>query len=131
MKLRIRGNSLRLRLTKTEVADLASIGFIEERTQLGATPDSALVYRLELSETVSQPTTTFHGSCICIQLPAAEGRTWAYSNTVGVYGKEPWGLKLALEKDFKCLDPRRDEDESDAFEHPGGVAHVTCGTEED
>ena len=131
MKLRIRGNSLRLRLTKTEVADLAATGFVEERVQLGADPDHALLYRLELSPTATLPTTTFRDSQIRILLPATEGRAWTQNETVGIYGEEAWGLKLTIEKDFKCLDPRRDEDESDAFEHPSGVGHVVCGAEED
>lgn len=127
MKLRIRGNSLRLRLTRTEVAELAAAGFVEERAQLGTTPDCALVYRLELSPTAPRPTASFHGSQINILLPATEGRAWAQNDTVGIHGEETWGLKLTIEKDFKCLDPRRDEDESDAFEHPGGgPSHVTC-----
>lgn len=131
MKLRIRGNSLRLRVTKTEVAGLAATGFIEERTQLGTDPDSALVYRLELSETATRPTTLFRNSQIRILLPATEGRAWTGNETVGIYHEEAWGLKLAIEKDFKCLDPRRDEDESDAFEHPGGGGHIACGAAED
>ncbi len=131
MKLRIRGNSLRLRLTKTEVADLAATGFVEDRVQLDPNPDHALVYRLELSETVTQPVTTFRGSLIRILVPAKEGRAWADNATVGIYGEETWGLKLTIEKDFKCLDPRRDEDESNAFEHPGGISHEECGIHEE
>ena len=35
MKLRIRGNSARLRLTKTEVKHLAEKGLVEEKTDFG------------------------------------------------------------------------------------------------
>lgn len=129
MKLRIRGNSLRLRLTKTEVTDLAAAGCVEDRVQLDPNPDCALIYRLELSPTATQPAISFRDSQIRIVIPAKEGRAWADNDTVGIYGEETWGLKLTIEKDFKCLDPRRDEDESDAFEHPGGITHGTCTNE--
>ena len=126
MKLRIRGNSLRLRLTRTEMAGLVGCGFVENRVQLGRQPGCALVYRLELSDTLTKPTTVFADAKICIRLPAVEARNWARNETVGIYAEESWGLKLAIEKDFKCLDPRLGEDESDAFANPAGVTHTHC-----
>src|SRR5579871_3556141 len=99
MKLRIRGNSLRVRLTRTEIADLAETGGIENRVQLGAQPDCALVYRLELSGAIATPETAFQKSQICIRLPLAEALAWARGKAVGIYGEESWGLKLAIEKD--------------------------------
>ena len=35
MKIRIKGNSIRLRLTKTEVDNFAANGFVEEKTEFG------------------------------------------------------------------------------------------------
>ena len=131
MKLRIRGNSLRLRLTRTEIAELVATGIVENQVQLGEQPGCALAYRLELSDTVTKPTTIFRASQLCIHLPSNEAKDWARNETVGICGEENWGLKLIIEKDFKCLDPRLDEDESDAFENPGGITHAGCATASD
>src|SRR5215469_9506543 len=117
MKLRIRGNSLRLRLARTESADLARLGFVEDRVQLGAKSDCTLVYRLELSSEVTKPTAVFPGAQICVRLPLAAGREWARNKSVGLYSEESWGLKLSIEKDFKCHGVRPEEDDSDGFEN--------------
>ena len=126
MKLRIRGNSLRLRLTRTEIAELSANGAIENRCQLGVHSEHTLVYRLELSVAAIRTETVFQNSQILIRLPVTEGIAWAQGKQVGIYAEESWGLKLAIEKDFKCLDPRLDEDESDAFENPHGTSHAAC-----
>lgn len=128
MKLRIRGNSLCMRLTRTEIAELVATGTVGDRVRLGELPEHALVYRLELSDAVTKPTTTFQASQLCVRLPEAEGREWAQNERVGIYGEESWGLKLIIEKDFKCLDPRLGDDESDAFENPNGASHAVCAS---
>lgn len=129
MKLRIRGNSVRVRLTRTEISELVETSSIENRVQLGAQPECALVYRLELSGAAAKPETVFQKSQICIRLPLAEAMAWAHGGAVGIYSEEAWGLKLAIEKDFKCLESRPDEDDSDAFENPNGPTHAACSND--
>lgn len=131
MKLRIRGNSLRVRLTRTEIAQLMETCLVENRVQLGAQPDCALVYRLELSGAALKPETVFQKSQICIRIPRTEAMAWAGGQAVGIYGEEAWGLKLAIEKDFRCLESRPDEDQSDAFENPNGATHCANATNAD
>jgi hypothetical protein len=116
MKVRIRENTLRLRLTQTEVAELARAGQVENRTQLGQNPAAALVCRLQLSTFRVVPGVEFEGNRITVSLPELEAKAWARDNEVGIYGEEPWGLKLSIEKDFQCLDQRPNEDDSDAFD---------------
>ena len=122
---------MRVRLTRTEIAELAGTSAIESRVQLGAQSDCGLVYRLELSGSAVKPETIFQKSQICIRLPRAEALAWAHGQSVGIYSEEAWGLKLAIEKDFKCLEPRSDEDDSDAFENPNGSSHAACATDAD
>ena len=116
MKLRIRGNSLRLRLTQTEVAELVRAGRVENRTQLGHDPALAFVLRLQLSAFRLVPGVEFDGTRLTVSLPEAQSKSWARGNKVGIYSEEPWGLKLSVEKDFQCLDQRPNEDDSDAFD---------------
>lgn len=127
MKLRLRGQSLRLRLTRSEVAELADAGCVDETIQIGPNADASLVYRLQLSANHAQMTAVFQGRQITVLLPADAGRRWSLDDTVGLYREEPWGLRLVVEKDFKCLEARPHEDGSDAFERPGGVTGAGCG----
>jgi hypothetical protein len=67
-----------------------------------------------------------------VSVPGSLGLNWAVTEEVGVYGEQtlPTGgtLIMAVEKDFRCLDPRRDEDESDNFDNPleGQTRHAAC-----
>src|SRR5882762_10292453 len=116
MKLRIRENTLRLRLTQSEVAELVVAGRVENHTQLGQDSAVGLVFRLQLSAFRLTPGVEFDGGRITVSLPEAHAKSWAQENEVGIYGEEPWGLKLSIEKDFKCLDERSNENDSDAFD---------------
>ena len=51
MKIRNKGNSLRIRLSKSEVNQLAGEGYMEEQTSFG---NNALVYALQTSKEVEQ-----------------------------------------------------------------------------
>ena len=116
MKLRIRGNSLRFRLTQTEVAELVRAGRVENRTQLGQDAALGLVFRLQLSAFRLVPGVEFDAGRLTVSLPEAQAKSWARENEVGIYGEESWGLKLSIEKDFQCLDQRPNENDSDAFD---------------
>lgn len=132
MKLRIRGNSLRLRLTQSEVAELVRVGGVENRTQLGQDATVGLVFRLQVSSCRLAPGVEFDGGRITVSLPEAQAKSWALENEVGIYGEEPWGLKLSVEKDFQCLDQRPNENDSDAFDRTlfaSGAADTTTDDE--
>ena len=125
MKLRLRGNSLRLRLNRSEVADLIRTGTLEEAVAFGPHPEQRLVYAVGLVPGGEEmaPTASLEGARVLVQLPLAAAQAWAEGDMVGLYAETDWGLKIAVEKDFKCLEPRTHEDESDAFDHPGGTSH--------
>lgn len=125
MKLRLRDDSLRLRLNRNEVAGLNETGLAESRTALS--PGSALVYRVRLSPRATQPEVFFEQGVIAIDIPELAGRLWATSEEVGIYATTAWGLRIAIEKDFRCLDAgARDEDESNAYDHPGAATGKSC-----
>lgn len=133
MKLRLRGDSLRLRLTATEVAALRDQGAWQDATTLGPAGAPLLAYRVESVDLPAAEVryTADNGTTVTVALPSADVAHWADSaSEVGIYFQEPWGLKVAVEKDFRCLDPRRDEDESDNFDNPnaGDSQHAACHT---
>ena len=69
------------------------------------------------------------GATVKVTLPKEDVAKWANGAAVGIYFVEPWGLKVAIEKDFRCLDPRRGADEPDNSDNPQASAipiHPAC-----
>jgi hypothetical protein len=133
MKPHLRGGALRFRLTQQELASLRDQGWWQGETTLGPLGGPRLAYRVEIGEGPKPGVRFATGflTVVTVVLPAADVAAWAGSSEVGVYFDEPWGLKVSVEKDFRCLDPRRDEDESDNFENPKGgeASHTECPLE--
>lgn len=123
MKLRIKGNSLRIRLSRTEVDQFCEDGYIEERTEFG---NNSLVYALQGIEGIPALTADIAESKITMYAPAGIQKVWANSETVGYDNNMDLGddkhLYLLLEKDFKCIDAPPNEDQSDNYENP----HTEC-----
>ena len=113
MKLRIRGNSLRLRLTQSEVAALRDYGSVEETVHFS--PTSKLVYAIERSGG-GEIGARFDEGRILVQVPESIAIEWCNTDRVGFEGTAG-EVKVLVEKDWQCLAPR-DEDESDAYPHP-------------
>ncbi len=127
MKLRIRDNSLRLRLTRSEVEKIGRAEAVESSIQLGPTKAHCLSYSLEVSSTIALPEVSFLDHVIRIFLPSSKALAWAHGPEIGIYS-EGAVLKILIEKDFFCLKPRshEEEDESDMFPHPH-AASGRCG----
>lgn len=113
MKLRIRGNSLRFRLTQTEIADLANGIEVEETTDFGN--GETFVYSIFPVE-IEQIKATFYNGKIQISVPLDSAKNLAESDEVGISSNQN-SLKILIEKDFTCLQPRGEEDK-DTFPHP-------------
>lgn len=119
MKLRIRGNSIRLRLTRGEVDQAGAGKSVRETVNFGPEGKS-LGYVLEVREH-GPFTASFDGEQIVVSVPMAETSEWAATDRVGLEA-ESNGLRVLIEKDFACLSPRRGEDETDMFENPSTEA---------
>lgn len=125
MKLRLRGNSLRLRLTQRDVHALVETGSVEETTSFG--PDVTLTYVLAVAPAGdSSVRAAFEAGVVRVTLPAAEAHAWATSERVAIEVEQPAGaggsLRVLVEKDFACLKTRSGESEEDAYPNP----HPTC-----
>ena len=126
MKLRIRGNALRLRLQRQEVQRLEQEGKVVEQTCFG---DDTFQYTLEADNTVTAIRADLETNLIRIRVPREQAMIWTQSDEVGLYNEQPGKsgpLKILIEKDFACIKPRTSaqwEDDSDAFPNP----NPTCG----
>jgi hypothetical protein len=120
VKLRVRDNSIRLRLTQTEVSKLDANGRVCAR--ICFPNGTTLEYALESSTAVSAPATNFTDGALTVCLPAPAVRAWASSDQVSIASDQELAdggcLQILVEKDFACLAPRPGEDESDMFPHP-------------
>ena len=119
MKLRIRGNSIRLRLGQTEAAMLARGEAVEEFTDLG--PGQKFVYAVTAGDAVGI-TAAFGDGRLEISVPHSTAAEWANGDEVSLSGTQPTSdgseLQIAIEKDFACLKPRGPEEDRDSFPHP-------------
>ena len=129
MKLRIRENTIRLRLKRAEVDQLASGRSIVEQTRF---PDSVLTYRLDVSDDENF-SASFRDGNLAISLPESEVTQWARNEQVSIVAEQDLGdteaLSLLIEKDFKCLAPghhRPCEDDTDTFPHPEAETANGC-----
>jgi len=122
MKLRILGDSLRLRLSKSDVSTFAEHGRVVETIHFG--PGAALTYALEHADGVPALQASFEGTTIVVRMPSAMARSWAQTDQVSLVGTQPLGgqaaLSVLVEKDFKCAIPRPGEEDYDGFAHPTG-----------
>lgn len=125
MKIRIQGNSVRLRLTKTEVDNLCSAGYLEEQTYFG---NNTFVYALQSTDNANELSADFEDSKITLYIPASFIKDWAINDIVGMDAQSQVAdnqlLYLLVEKDFQCLDETT-EDQSDNYENP----NKACGNE--
>jgi hypothetical protein len=111
MKLRIRGNSIRIRVSKTELARIAETGRIEDTLRFSS--DQRLRYGIEVRAT-GAVTATFAADAILVALPKARLHLWLRPDEVSVEGSQPIGggkvLQVLLEKDDATPTRRSDDD---------------------
>ncbi len=101
MKLRIRGQQLRIRTDPEEMRALASEGCIEDRIELG--PNRALIYRLSIAAGAEAIRVAFEDNVIEVQLPEEAARRWCSTDLIGLSGTQqngPVELAVSVEKDF-------------------------------
>ncbi len=127
MKLRIQGNSLRLRLQQREVVRLHEQGHLSDSLVLGTGPEAAFTYRIACHsgatvEVLREP------AGLVLRLPAAWAAELAQTDRVGVDVEIPVApgatVRIKVEKDYGCLSERPGEDDRDAFPNPEGA----CGS---
>jgi hypothetical protein len=117
MKLRIRGNSLRLRLTQSEVKKIAQGAAVKEAIHF--LNGVELHYILAPEEKSSIVNAQFIDHQIIVGLPKEMAKKWATSSQISIKHEEN-KFSILIEKDFMCLKERQNEkeDESDMFENP-------------
>jgi hypothetical protein len=118
MKIRIKGASLRIRLSRSEVAKIVHDGLITEETPFR---NSTFRYILKRIPEGSALTASFEGNNITMYVPQPLISEWDTNSLVGIDAHMPVSndssLYLLLEKDFQCID-QTTEDQSDNYINP-------------
>ena len=115
MKLRFRGNSLRLRLNQNEVTALASGESLTEEIRFPG--NTSLAYALKTNRG-DDPQAFFTNGSIQIAAPHSLVLDWANSDEIGLYFAIPTSaepLTIAVEKDLVCIDGPVEEIDPLAF----------------
>ena len=89
MKLRIRGNSLRLRLLQNEIAALIENGQVSEKIEFG---NAGLTYAVRLTDGSEKISAEFADNEITVLLPKSAAEKWARSDdAVSLEGEQAAG----------------------------------------
>src|ERR1700756_4036729 len=112
MKLRIKTDDIRFRLTRSDVNDLVTKGYLEESITFG-TASLLFVIKETISPTI---TVTFVSDTITLFLPQHMIAELANTDKVG-FESNAGELHILVEKDFTCLENVA-EDQSDNYPNP-------------
>ncbi len=120
MKIRIQGNTIRLRLTQPEIDQLRVEGKVEQSTDFGS--EYRFQYSIFFSSATNEVVASFKEGHMGVVVPEVLGKRWIDTTQTGIENSEYTGrgpgLKILVEKDFQCFHERINEDESDAFPNP-------------
>ena len=119
MKVRILGNTIRLRVKMHETEAIHVSGMIEEVLEFGPSEDNKLRFRILKGEDSFAIEQT--GLTISVIVPQALVEKWASTDLVGfeeaITTSKGSLIKVLIEKDFACLDGER-EDEVGSYPNP-------------
>lgn len=127
MKLRIRGNSVRLRLTRPEVARLSAGEPVEESTEFA--PDQVLRYAIRPGDGPGEFRASFESGLALVTVARARIEQWASTGETGIYGAAG-ALDISIEKDFRCLTRPEERLNPDVYPHPDADPEE-CRTDHD
>ena len=112
MKIRIKGNSIRYRLSKTDVELFLKQGYVADVVDFGV---QKLVYALKKDDGYKL-SANFEQNKITLFMPHQFALEWEAPEKVGFNGIHNQ-LSLLVEKDFQCLDNVL-EDQADNYANP-------------
>jgi len=120
LKLRVRDNSIRLRLTQSEVDLARSDGLVRGRVPFAGR--NSFDYVLESSPATVKPEAHISNNVLTVRIPETEIISWSNSDEVSIAASQILDngdqLSILVEKDFACLAPREGEDEADMYPNP-------------
>lgn len=118
MKIRIRGNTIRIRLMRSEVETVANSGYLSEKTEFNI---GSFTYAIKVVDGINSLSADFKSDTITLYLPASFATEWITTERVGfeenIKLNNGSNLFVLIEKDFVCMDESV-EDQSDNYPNP-------------
>jgi hypothetical protein len=125
MKLRLKDNSLRLRVSQSELARLIDAGHIESSIYFAQDETSKFTYALELDPAAERTALRYAPHNVTVVVATAEAVLWGKTEQVGIYATVDIGprgsVDILVEKDYACLD-LSDAENADTFPNPNTCA---------
>ncbi|HVJ85005.1 MAG TPA: hypothetical protein VM452_05125 [Caulifigura sp.] len=119
MKLRIHGQTIRVRIDQHDLEQLLRDGRVTDETRFGDEPDRCFSCLLEIAGPPnSLPGVDYDRGRFVIQLGRDTANDWRNADLVGFKTTREEGgrmIRLMLEKDFACLDRPVGEEREDAY----------------
>ncbi|NOT36121.1 MAG: hypothetical protein HOP11_01950 [Saprospiraceae bacterium] len=121
MKIRITGQSLRMRLNKQDIEQLHKNKSLCQSSSFGSLTTIQFQYELKIH---SNPdiTTDFSNNKLQVSIPDSIAANWLNTEQVGISAtiknSDNTELYVLIEKDFQCLVPRPQENEENNFPNP-------------
>jgi hypothetical protein len=113
MKLRIEGNSVRLRVKKSDLEKLKTDGIVRE--SVAFLKGFHLYYELKTDDKIKTIEASFSSGTIAVSIPLSMSDVWIDTEQVGIENTAENGFYVLIEKDFPCK-TRADEDKNDLFQ---------------
>src|SRR5271156_306137 len=103
MKLRIKGNSLRLRISRSEVTRLLDGDCLEETVRFAPEQCAKFTYALQQDRLVGRLTVHYTENRVAVLIPADQANAWGITDEVGIAEDISLGdlgtLAILIEKD--------------------------------
>lgn len=119
MKIRIKDSTIRLRLSKMDINTLSEEGCVLSECQISI--GNTLKYMISLSDK-EEISIKMKYNTIDLKVPYDQLQTFFQEDQVGfdftIDNGVEGGLYILVEKDFQCLIPRSQEDESNLYVNP-------------
>ena len=124
MKLRLKGNSIRVRLDRRDIEGLVDQGRIDDALRFG--PGLAFSYAVEVGVAPrDRPKASYADGRLTIRIDPEDVEEWLASERVGFDHQQVADggvVRVLLEKDFACIDRPVGEKADDAYAFPNPLA---------
>src|SRR5579871_2722760 len=122
MKLRIKGNSIRMRLDRRDLGQLLDCGHVNDAVKFGPAPGQAFTYAVQIGPAPrGLPQVEYAPGQILVKIDREDVIEWQNSDRVGFDHQQSCDggtIRVVLEKDFACLDRPAGEEAEDAWAFP-------------
>lgn len=122
MKLRIRSNSVRVRVDRRDLAELLDRGRVIDALRFGPGSAHTFTYAVMIGAAPpGRPRADYAAGLLVVTIDPASAGAWAAGDRVGFDEEQPvegGTVHVILEKDFACLDRPAGDEAEDAWAFP-------------